>query len=381
MAARVVGLSVLLLVSGCASGATSSGASSEGLRSAEEVLAEQAESASITASVGEVFDLEERITVSISNIERGGDDLGPWLVVSMRVENRGSEDATPPDISLICSGSPEEGGRLSIGERFIDSLPADTFDEAALYLLLPGDPREGISSGRLLPECLTPAWVAINDTGWTFGDLSEAHVRVPDDLIAAMYFEETCLISLTHQADFWSDFVITLPQAQRAEVERLQQEVRDDVSKAAVNSLELNRIYSDTRLQLCRCAFVEFEPDFRVADKTLVLNQDTPHDPFLWLPHADYQLMSSGEDFKADLLWTEGPRERSRDEWLAIMEATAPNMLLGTEGFVQGWGGVGGDLEPLKHERHWPPSLNYGQAVNAAGERCVTLFNQRLVEN
>jgi len=376
MAARVVGLSVLLLVSGCASGATSSGASSEGLRSAEEVLAEQAESASITASVGEVFDLEERITVSISNIERGGDDLGPWLVVSTRVENRGSEDATPPDISLICSGSPEEGGRLSIGERFIDSLPADTFDEAALYLLLPGDPREGISSGRRLPECLTPAWVAVNDTGWTFGDLSEAHVRVPDDLIAAMYFEETCLISLTHQADFWSDFVITLPQAQRAEVERLRQEAFDDPYKMAVNSLELNRIYSDTRLQLCRCAFVELERDFSVGDN-VVPDSDTlwsysTDDFWSWLPWEARDRQLAGMPFEVAVF---GQGEKTAAEWITIIQEDGSDEWLTT---LQAFGI---DLEPLKHEWPWPPSLNYGKAVNAAGERCVTLFNQRLVEN
>ena len=375
MAARVVGLSVLLLVSGCASGATSSEAPSEGLRSAEEVLAEQAESASITAAVGEVFDLEERMTVSISNIVRGGDDLGPWLVVSMRVENRGSEHATPPDISLICSGSPEEGGRLSIGERFIDSLPADTFDEAALYLLLPGDPREGISSGRRLPECLTPAWVAVNDTGWTFGDPSEAHVRVPDDLIAAMYFEETCLISLLTRADFWSDFVIELPQAQRAEVERLQQITWDDPDDeywAALTNLQIGRIYSDAHLQLCRCAFVELERDFSVGDNVVpdssaeVLDYATfeSTNPFWYLPPKASTAYRAGDPFENALY---GQGTKTAEEWAAIMQASD--------------GGVGGDLEPLKHERHWPPSLNYGQAVNAAGERCVTLFSQRLVEN
>lgn len=40
----------------------------------------------------------------------GGDDLGPWLVTPVRVENRGSADQSMPNIGIVCMGSTDMGG-------------------------------------------------------------------------------------------------------------------------------------------------------------------------------------------------------------------------------------------------------------------------------
>ena len=86
----------------------------------------------------------------------GGDDLGPWLVTLVRVENRGSADQSMPNIGIVCTGSTEMGGyQAGSTISLTTSLPAGSYREGTLNLLLPHDRR----TGTPVPSCATPAYV------------------------------------------------------------------------------------------------------------------------------------------------------------------------------------------------------------------------------
>lgn len=133
------------------------------------------------ADFGEKIDLGSGLTITISDPKIGGDDLGPWLDVSARAENSGEEDESNPTLSIICEGSPEEGGwQADSTFSLADSLPSGSFNEGRVNLLAPSDGRYGEPA----PDCKTPALIRITKLSITInGNPKAIDIPLPDELI------------------------------------------------------------------------------------------------------------------------------------------------------------------------------------------------------
>jgi hypothetical protein len=125
------------------------------------------------------------LKVMLSTITQGGDNSGPWLTVHVRVENTGSQGRANPNIGIVCAGSEQTGGwqaasTFNVGQ----SLPAGSFDEGDVNLLLPGDSR----SGQAVPSCKTPAVVRVSTTGVVTGRGGPAggYWSIADDLVGGL---------------------------------------------------------------------------------------------------------------------------------------------------------------------------------------------------
>jgi hypothetical protein len=168
----VLALLALLVLGACGSngGSTSTSSDDQELRPADEV---------IDGTIGEETDLGAGLAVTVSEMRPGGDDGGPWLEVDLRVENRG-EDTSNPLVAIACSDSSEEGGwQVDSAYNLFDELPASTFNEGTINLLLPGDGR----SGEPVPTCSAPAVVRVtpNDGSITIGGVPLG--QVPADFL------------------------------------------------------------------------------------------------------------------------------------------------------------------------------------------------------
>lgn len=163
-ATRAIAASAVLaaVLTGCSGGggATSDGepdAPTTSLRDVDEVEAEQASDDAIQASIGEPVALGDGVTVTITEAPVGGDEAGPWLEVTLRVEN-GGDESVGIDAAIVCAGS-DEGGGWQAGSTFDpnEEILAGTFQEGTLNLLLPDDSR----TGEVTPECEPPAVVRV----------------------------------------------------------------------------------------------------------------------------------------------------------------------------------------------------------------------------
>ena len=126
------------------------------LRPADEVEAEAILASAQTAELGEPFELAAGLTIAVTAMEVRGDDAGPWLAVTARVENRTTDELSVPAMAILCDGSAEEGGwQADSTLALYDSLPSGSFLEGVVHLLLPYDGRYG--EPRV--ECADPAVV------------------------------------------------------------------------------------------------------------------------------------------------------------------------------------------------------------------------------
>ena len=126
------------------------------LRPAEDARAEEA-LAGEQVAMGDTADVNG-LAITVSNPVVGGDELGPWLTVNVRVENGTDAASSVPYLEIHCSGNDEGGGwqadsTLELGA----GLPAGTFDEGTVNLLVPGDGR----FGEQRPPCVMPAAIAV----------------------------------------------------------------------------------------------------------------------------------------------------------------------------------------------------------------------------
>jgi hypothetical protein len=145
----------------------SSTSSRSSLRPAGEVSAEEEATEAKDVAVGETVTLDKGVTVKVTNMSVGGDDLGPWLTVGVHAENKSGESTTNPEVAIHCKGEPEAGGwqadsTYSLG----DELPAGSFAEGSINLLLPEDSR----TGEPTPACDEPATVRVTELGVTVGN-------------------------------------------------------------------------------------------------------------------------------------------------------------------------------------------------------------------
>ena len=166
---------VVFLASGCGDGDDEKPEGpNPSLRDADDVEEGQAAEVADEVEVGEFGDLTADTRVSVTAMQVGGDDLGPWLEVSVRFENASDDVAYIPDAGIVCAGSVEQGGyqagsTVSLGEE----VPRGSFKEGVLNLMVPGDSR----TGEVVPPCAGPAFVQF--TGEDPETFEEQVVRVP----------------------------------------------------------------------------------------------------------------------------------------------------------------------------------------------------------
>lgn len=174
---RVWRAAVALVVAAAACGGDGSDAEPE-LRPADEVGTE-AEAAAARGGVvgGEPVDAGTGRSVAVTTMAVGGVELDPWLAVGIRVENRG-EDTSNPDVAIACAGGDTGGWQADSTFLLYDELPADSFDEGVVHLLLPDD-----GYGSPVPECEAPAVVRV-----TFPDpvVRPVEFPIPDDVLAEL---------------------------------------------------------------------------------------------------------------------------------------------------------------------------------------------------
>ena len=151
------------LMAGCGPASKSSGGTeattttAKPLAPAESVEAEREAANAQVVTFGQAGKLPDDVYVIFSAPPTaGGDDLGPWLVTPVRVENRGKADQSMPNIGIVCMGSTEMGGyQAESTVSLSDTLPGGSYRQGTLNLLLPPDSR----TGTPVPACATPAYV------------------------------------------------------------------------------------------------------------------------------------------------------------------------------------------------------------------------------
>jgi hypothetical protein len=186
-ALRLTALALLsaVLLAGCGSGDEnkSSNKPNFSLKNGDKVEESEAAAAAKVVQVGDFGDLPGDGRVSVTAMKVGGDDLGPWLEVSMRVENASNETAGVPDTGIVCTGSSDQGGYQADSTLLLsDEIPAGSFKEGILNLMVPGDSR----TGEPAMPCTAPAFVQI--TGEDSQTFETTAVRVPiaEDVIAEL---------------------------------------------------------------------------------------------------------------------------------------------------------------------------------------------------
>ncbi|WP_156391625.1 MULTISPECIES: DUF6461 domain-containing protein [unclassified Nocardioides] len=176
---------VALGISGCGDADSSAGASEDtpdDAVSAYGVLISEDESA--RTNLGEYADLGDGLRVRLDITDVGGDELGPWLTVTMRTDNQGADPQPVPRAELHCEQSDDPG--MPWTDDDADSsgpedrvLAGDSFERNA-KLLLPGDSH----MGGPIPECEGEAYLAAA----TYGDdwnnaLASAEWSVPAAIV------------------------------------------------------------------------------------------------------------------------------------------------------------------------------------------------------
>jgi hypothetical protein len=127
--------------------------------------------------------MDGTVRLTAKAMKVGGDDGGRWLVVALRLENSGDEALGGPNIAIVCTDGAEEGGwqadsTLDMGAE----IPAGSFSEGTLNLLLPGDSR----TGEAVPECLAPAYVQATPTVY-MGDVPPSiQYQIPAEVLTEL---------------------------------------------------------------------------------------------------------------------------------------------------------------------------------------------------
>lgn len=156
---RTTLLAIVVLATSCSS--TSSGSTTTpGLRSADSIRANEAVGGT-PATFGTIATLAG-VAITASDPVANSDESGPWLTVTVHAENPTDGDLPSPFFAVHCAGVPDGGGFLASSTFSSDGLPAKSFDDGHVDLLLPGDGR----FGEPRPTCSTPAvLVAVPSNG------------------------------------------------------------------------------------------------------------------------------------------------------------------------------------------------------------------------
>lgn len=146
----------LLLLAGCGDDAPGAKEENTALRNGNSVEASTESGDATDLALGEFAELGDHLRVRVGDTKVGGDDGGPWLEIAVRAENDGSEDQMLPEIGIVCSGNAEQGSYQADSTLLLtDTVPAGSFKEGTLNLLLPGDSR----TGEKIAPCETPVFI------------------------------------------------------------------------------------------------------------------------------------------------------------------------------------------------------------------------------
>jgi hypothetical protein len=148
------------------------------LRSSDAVLADEAVQG-VSGQFGSPVALEG-VGVTVSSPAVGTDDVGPWLEVDVRVENRRTESLSLVAVELFCAGNPEGGG-WQYESTFdpMETVPSGSYSEGTMRLLLPGDDQ--MRGTR--PTCEKPARIVVSPWPSSWDDLGSAVFEVDPSLI------------------------------------------------------------------------------------------------------------------------------------------------------------------------------------------------------
>ena len=121
------------------------------LRPAEEVEAEAEAIAAPLVEEGEEVPLGDDVTITFTSVESR---LTLWVEVGVRVENRGDDTVSMPEIGIQCAESDDLGGYLASSTILLtDEVPPASFREGLLHLEVPAGARVGNE------PCPNPAFV------------------------------------------------------------------------------------------------------------------------------------------------------------------------------------------------------------------------------
>jgi hypothetical protein len=132
----------------------------------------------VPAAVGEL-----KVTASVPAI--GSDADGPWLTLTMHVDNSSPGVVQAPQFELRCSGSSAGGTWLEASTlKPGDPLPARSVMDGTVSLVTPGDDR----LGQPRPSCAAPATVVasllvFDNTGAGPPAQKRLAWAVPDELV------------------------------------------------------------------------------------------------------------------------------------------------------------------------------------------------------
>lgn len=133
------------------------------------------------ANLGDTAEFGNGLSITFDAPFVGGDDLGPWIEIATRFDNRNTDiDAQYPNVGIVCVGSTDEGGYQAGSTRlFGDPVPAGSFLEGKLHLLLPGDGRYG----EPVPPCTTPAVIRVSLLTYSDDDTAVVDFALPNAVI------------------------------------------------------------------------------------------------------------------------------------------------------------------------------------------------------
>ena len=153
----------------------------EVLRPADEARADNAFDRMVFHELGEEVEVGD-VTVTITGFAVEPDDQSGLLAVTARVANSSEGESSVPELAVMCTGNPEEGGWMADSTLSLyDTLPAKSFDEGTVILNVPGDGRYG----ERVPECVGPA-VIVAKPMMTLTKSDVAAWTIPDDIRVAL---------------------------------------------------------------------------------------------------------------------------------------------------------------------------------------------------
>lgn len=170
-------LVVVLVLTVAACSDDTGGASTEPNTALAPAAEEAAEQATAEATpLGQMVDTDENSRFTITGYTVDGDEAGPWLNAQVRGEAATAAGTVPYTIAIRCASSTDTGGWLARSTVALSQeIPAGSFVEGTVGLLLPGDGR----FGEPITPCETPAVVIIEAE-------NEASWAIPDDVIAEL---------------------------------------------------------------------------------------------------------------------------------------------------------------------------------------------------
>jgi hypothetical protein len=145
------------------------------LRPSDEAQAEKELDAATPGVIGEMVELGDGVSVLVSDISMGEAYGDPALAVTLRVENRGAEDAQAPNVGIRCAGSIDDGMEVSEDTTYESwaELPSGSFAEGVTKVVPPSD-----------SVCDTPAFIWITPP-LSFDDFA-VKIPIDDSLIAQL---------------------------------------------------------------------------------------------------------------------------------------------------------------------------------------------------